>query len=114
MNKKGSILMITLWILALLVIFTLSLGQRSLINLKLMRYQRDSLKAYYLAKSGINKAIDVLGKDENKDYDSLDESWSTGKDAQDNPILENVKIKDDYKGTFSVKYLYDKDTNDYR
>lgn len=75
-KRKGSVLMITLWILALLVIFALSLSQRTLFNLKLVRYQRDGLTAYYLAKSAVNKAIAVLEKDDNN-YDGPDESWST-------------------------------------
>lgn len=95
------------------MIFAVGLGHRASINLKLARYQKDSLKAYYLAKSGINKAIKVLQQDEN-DYDGFNEPWSTGKDAQDGSIFDNVQIRDDYQESFSVKYLYDNDTSDYR
>lgn len=76
-NRKGSILMICLWILAILVIFAISLGNRAVINLRLARYQRDRLKAYCLAKAGINKAKVLLNEDENDpdtgDYDTVEE-----------------------------------------
>lgn len=113
-GRNGSIMMIMLWLLALLVIFAVSLGHRGLINLKLTRYQRDGLKAYYLAESGIKKSIALLDGDENKNYDSFDEPWSSGRDIQDKPILNNIRIKDNYAGSFSVKYLYDKKNSDYR
>jgi hypothetical protein len=67
--------MITLWITAILVIFALGLGHRAAISLKLARYQKDRLKAYYLAKAGINKAIAILKEDaqdpQTQDYDSI-------------------------------------------
>lgn len=73
--RKGSILLIASWVLAILVVFALSLGHRAQIALKLSRYQKDSFNAYCLAKSGINRAIYELEQDVN-DYDALSESWS--------------------------------------
>ncbi|MBI5144843.1 MAG: hypothetical protein HZA27_01505, partial [Candidatus Omnitrophica bacterium] len=51
MVKKGSVLIISLWILAILVVFAVSLAQRAAASLRLARYQRDGLKAYLLAKA---------------------------------------------------------------
>lgn len=78
MNKRASVLMISLWILSILVILAVSLGHRAVISLKLARNQRDGLKAYLYAKSGIYKAVVVLKEDEKagsptKDYDSREE-----------------------------------------
>lgn len=112
MNKKGSVLMITLWILAILVIFALGLGHRATINLRLVKYQRDRLKATYLAKAGINRAIVELETDKNT-YDSLNETWSTGSDSTGKSLFENVEIEEGLGETFTVKYLYDKDKNVY-
>lgn len=85
--------MITLWILAILVIFALGLGQRASLSLKQARYQRDRLKATYLAKAGMNRAIVELEKDAKENtYDSLNESWNTGKDSNHNNIFENIEI----------------------
>jgi len=75
MQKKGSILLVSSWILSLLVIFALSLGFRAQIALKLSGYQKDSLKGYFLLNAGINRAVYELKKDTNA-YDALSESWS--------------------------------------
>lgn len=104
--------MISLWILAILVVFAIGLGHRASINLKLARYQRDRLKAYYLAKAGICKAIVELEKDQNG-YDTLGETWSTGRDLTGKTLFENVEIEAGSGETFTVKYLYDKDKKIY-
>jgi len=65
--------MITLWILAILAVFVVGLGYRASVNLTLARYQRDSLKAYYLAKAGINQAI-ISAKPDNP----LKKNWDDG------------------------------------
>ncbi len=62
-GRKGSVLMISLWILVILVIFAFSLGYRASMSLKLARYQRDMLKADYLGRAGVNKALSVLKED---------------------------------------------------
>lgn len=62
-NKKGSILIIALWILAILVVFALGLGQRTALNLRIAAHQKDKLKATFLARSGVQKAIYLLEKD---------------------------------------------------
>lgn len=115
MNKKGSVLMIALWIVVFLVMFALSLGNRVFLSLRLARYQRDSLKAVWLAKSGINRAVWELKKDAKSPdgYDGLDENWSTGLDDSGKSIFENVKLREDYEGTFNVRYLSDKTKNKY-
>lgn len=76
-SKKASVLMISLWILSILVILAISLGHRAAISLKLARNQRDGLKAYLYAKSGIYKAIVLLKEDEKvgspaENYDTIE------------------------------------------
>jgi hypothetical protein len=69
--------MFSLWVLTILVIFTVSLGRQAFLDLKLAEYQRDKLKASAWASSGIAKAITVLEKDavdaKTKDYDIIQE-----------------------------------------
>lgn len=103
MNKKASVLMISLWVMAILVVFALGLGHRAAINLRLSRYQRDSLKAYYLAKAGINKAVSFLDS-ENDSFDTLSEPWATGKDATDDFIFKDIELDEGSKETFTVGY----------
>lgn len=107
MHRKGSILMISLWILAFLVVFAVGLGHRVSLNLRLARYQKDRLKAYCLAKAGFNKAVSELKNKEPKDYDSLRETWSTGKDADGKLLFDNIEIAPGSQDKFSVRYLCD-------
>jgi len=94
--------MICLWILAILVVFALGLGHRAVINLQLAKYQRDRLKATCLAKAGINRAIVEL-ENEDSTYDSLNDTWSTGKDANNNNIFQDIEIVQNSGESFSVR-----------
>ena len=108
-DKKGSILLISSWVLLILVFLAIGLGHRSSIALRLSAYQRDSLKASYLAKAGINQAILLLKEDAiaNSSYNSLKSVWSTGLDPiTKKPLFENVEIKDGSGERFTVHYLY--------
>ena len=81
--------MISLWILAILVVFAVGLGHRAVIGLRLSRYQRDRVKAEYLAKAGIHKAILELQNDaQENDYDALNESWADNQEAFAKIILD--------------------------
>jgi len=109
-NKKGSILLISSWVLLILVILAIGLGHRSSIALRLCAYQRDSLKASYLAKAGINQAILQLKEDAvvSPSYNSLKSIWSTGVDPlTSKPLFENVEIRDGSGEKFTVRYPYD-------
>ncbi|MDD5465943.1 MAG: type II secretion system protein GspK [Candidatus Omnitrophica bacterium] len=109
-NKKGSILLISSWVLLILVILAVSLGHRSSIALRLCVYQRDSLKASYLAKAGINQAIQQLKEDASASpfYNSFKSIWSTGVDPlTSEPLFENVEIRDGSGEKFTVHYPYD-------
>lgn len=100
MNKKGSILIIGLWITAILAVFVVGLGFRSLTNLRVARYQRNRLAAALAAKAGINRAVAELDNDAN-DYDGILEPWSTGSDSTGN-IFTDIYIKKESAGSFSV------------
>lgn len=69
-NKNGTILITTLWILAILSIFAIGIGFRASIEARLSKYNMDRLKGIYLAKAGIIKAQAILLKDNNS-YDSI-------------------------------------------
>lgn len=65
--------MISLWILAVLVIFAVGIGYRSAINLKLARNQLERLKANYLASGGVKRAM--LSKEFNSTFE---QKWDDG------------------------------------
>ena len=75
MKKKGSLLIIMLWILALLVLFALSLGQRTALSLRIAKNQRDRLIAASITRSGVQYVIAILNNDlldaETAVFDSL-------------------------------------------
>ncbi len=108
-HKQGSVLIICLWIMLLLSLFAVGLGHRAAINLKLTRYQRDSLKARYLALAGVQKAIAVLKATPGgpAKANQLNETWSTGIDADQKNIFKEIKLDDNSGESFSiVSYTY--------
>ncbi|MBU1727133.1 MAG: general secretion pathway protein GspK [Candidatus Omnitrophica bacterium] len=90
-DKKGSVLIIALSILAILAIFALGLGQRAALDLRLARYQRDSLKSFELAKSGINRAIIEIANDSTNDYDSLKDNWANNETSAQEEFIYGIK-----------------------
>ncbi|MCU0666001.1 MAG: type II secretion system protein GspK [Candidatus Omnitrophica bacterium] len=104
-NKRntGSILIFSLWLLFILVVFSLTLGRRAYFNLKASQTYYQRLKAYLMAQAGVNKAVKWLKDYDAKNYDGLDETWSTGIDAKTNSdIFSNIRIRDDDPYSFSV------------
>ncbi|MBU0477278.1 general secretion pathway protein GspK [bacterium] len=103
MNRRGSILIITLWILAILSLLAISFAHHTAVGIKLTEYHISSLKNLYVCKAGIKRACYELNKD--KEYDSLNDSWS------DNPeAFKNAGVGD---GTFTtVSYQIEDDNKD--
>jgi len=103
-NKTGSILIMSLWILAILSILAMGLGFRSSIEARLSKYNIDRLKALYLARAGVIKCQDLLSSD-NNNYDSIYECGITLPPKQKlEDIFMNAKLADDYSGYFNVSY----------
>ncbi|MCX5716137.1 MAG: type II secretion system protein GspK [Candidatus Omnitrophica bacterium] len=73
--NKGTILLVTLWILAILSLLAIGIGFRSSIELKLTSYQTDSLKAYEIARAGVVKALNELQNDDSPTIETL---WACG------------------------------------
>ena len=61
-NRKGAILIASLWILIILSILALGIGFRVSIEARLAKYNMDRLRALYLAKAGVVKSIYRLSK----------------------------------------------------
>jgi len=97
---KGTILIVTLWILIVLTVFALALGRRASLEIKLAEYQRDELRAAQLSGAAIERAIwekrnDIIGE-----LDALSESWANNEAAFEDFALG--------QGTFTVSYLFDR------
>lgn len=102
MNRKGTILISALWIVAILTVFAVSIGRQSSISLKLTSYNVDKLKAYFIARAGILRAL----AEKNLEYklgltteiDSLSQDWANNKELFDNHKFGS--------GSYTVGYEY--------
>ena len=93
--EKGSILIFTLWVLIILAAFSVILSHRASTDVRLAKYEFDSIKATYLARAGVMKMLAELIKDKNvpeRPYDSLDEDWNRDKDNPMELMLRDDKI----------------------
>ena len=70
-------LLLVLVIVALLTSLLTELSFSTMVDMHLTETFRDSTRAYYLAKGGVNAGRMILQAD-NNNYDSLDETWSNG------------------------------------
>jgi len=106
-QDRGTILITTLWILTLLTLLALGIGMRVGIDVKMISFFINSYKAHYIAEAGIRKTIILLGKDSNKNADSLNEIWSSGYDYdKEQFVLKDIKAGE---GVFTVGYEIEKD-----
>jgi len=107
MQKKASILLVGMWVLAMLVVFALSLGFRSRTALKISNYQRSSLNAYFVLTAGLNRAIYEIMQDTNG-YDALCENWS-----DDEEIFSRISPSGEKKEFCTISYQNNEGKNIY-
>ncbi len=100
-KKSGTILITTLWILAILSILAVGIGFRVSIEARLSKYNIDRLKAAYFAKAGIVKAQAMLSKDTNAEYDTIRECGITLPADKEIMGIFTEKLAD---GAFEVGY----------
>ncbi len=77
-REKGMALVLTLVVVTILAVLVLEFNYLMRVETEISGNYRDSLKAYYLAKSGVNFAY-LLLRDDDLSYDSLDEDWALAK-----------------------------------
>jgi len=100
--NSGSILIITLWVLSLLTIYSIGIGCNVSSQINFASYFKNRLTMYYLAKAGIGRAIAELFMDENATYDTLNEDLCNNE--------ELFREKELGPGYFTVGYdLKDRD-----
>nr|WP_320049899.1 type II secretion system minor pseudopilin GspK [uncultured Desulfuromonas sp.] len=76
-NESGMALLLVLAITALLAALLSELSFSTLVDLRLAETYRDTTRAYYLAKGGIQVGQMILADDDNG-YDSDEELWARG------------------------------------
>ena len=105
-NERGFALLITLLIIVLLGAVVVEFSYSARVYLLQEKNRVTRLKAFYLAKSGINWGRYILLKDQNESkYDGLDEDWA--KEIINLPLGEgtlSVKVVDE-EGKFNINTL---------
>ncbi len=104
---KASVLAIILWIMIILAMLAVSIGHRVSMSLRLSEYQKDRLKAYYLAKAGLNLAINEIINDKTVDYDSLADSWAKNEEA-----FKRISFNNNFDEFATVSYTVRDSNND--
>ncbi|MGE5840457.1 MAG: type II secretion system minor pseudopilin GspK [Deltaproteobacteria bacterium] len=74
--ERGTALVLTLLIIITLAGLALGFSGESGVELTLAGYMKDSARAYQLARSGVDIALELLARDEDLETDSLNEDWS--------------------------------------
>ncbi|KPK41765.1 MAG: hypothetical protein AMJ78_04550 [Omnitrophica WOR_2 bacterium SM23_29] len=104
-REKGTILIITLWILTILTVLSVGVAGRMGLELKLTGFYRDNLKALYLAKAGIERAIEIVNVEDHM-IDNLSERWSNNAEEQ-SPLFKTINVAE--IGTFTVSHHFTED-----
>lgn len=104
-RQEGVILIVTLWVLAILVVFATGVGIKTLLELKLIKNQLDRMKVYYLAKAGIQKAILLLRMDKDASVDTIMQCGFTLQETETQAqLFYDSRLRE---GTFDVSYTDD-------
>ncbi len=98
-DVRGSILVMTVWILFFLAALAVAVGGIVTANVRAAAGVKNRVKAYYLARAGIERAITEAKSDSNA-WDSINEPWGSSEE-----LFREVSIGED-KGSFSVYYEY--------
>jgi len=84
LNRRGTILITALWIVSILTVFAVSVGKQSAISMKLTSYSMDKLKAYYLARAGMMRAISEKQLEYKRNLsntiDALSQRWASNEE----------------------------------
>lgn len=79
-NARGSFLILTSWLLALLALLALGVSFRGHLAVRMAAYALDVLHAQQAAHAGLARALEVLADDTNP-FDALNESWAANEAA---------------------------------
>jgi type II secretory pathway component PulK len=93
-RKSGLILILVLWIMFFLSVTVVSLSSQNRMNIRLRSLNNENTRMFYLAKTGINRAVNILISDD-RQYDSLDESWAQEISSEDQEAVLSVNIVDE-------------------
>ena len=83
-KEKGVILIASLWIVAILSLFAVTIGRQASVSLRLASYDVDKRKAYFIARAGMMRALSekAIGYKTglSSDIDAFSQPWINNKD----------------------------------
>ena len=74
-SERGTALVLTLLVIITLAGLALGFSGESGVELTLAGYMKDSTRAYQLARSGVEIALEALARDEDFEMDTFNEDW---------------------------------------
>lgn len=78
-SKKGAVLIVSLWILAILSMFAIGIGNKLSLEIRSLGNYSDSVQAFYIARAGIERAlaerIKLLQEGKKIYADSFNDPW---------------------------------------
>ncbi len=86
-NERGMVLLLVLLVVALLATLLIELSFSTLVDMRLAETFRDTTRANYLARGGLEVGKMLLQDDGNA-YDSTDELWAIG--VQEYPVADGA------------------------
>ena len=89
-NQRGAVLLLVLVVVALLSALLTDWAFSTLVDLRLTETFRDSNRAYYLARGGVEVGRQLLLADKNPDYDAPTETWGMGIPAY--PVSDEATV----------------------
>jgi len=99
MKSRGVILIITLWIMAILILFVFGLGFRMSLEARLTDYHATEIKNLYRAKAAVNMLKAVISADGTEAYDYLGDNWSYNEE-----LFKDIEVGKN-GGTFTISYV---------
>lgn len=109
-GTKGSILMLALWSLSLLAVFSVTLGYGVRQKLSLVKRIDERERLHLIAEAGVQKALFELKKQETEGYNSLKDPISNDPAIFKDTYLEggsssvSYNFKDEHTGVLETRY----------
>jgi general secretion pathway protein K len=107
-NQRGAVLLLVLVVVALLSALLTDWAFSTLVDMRLTETFRDSNRAYYLARGGVEVGRQLLLMDNNQQYDAPTEMWGMGVPSY--PVSEEATVSItivDEDGRFNLNQLVD-------
>lgn len=98
-TKSASILVLTLWVLSLLILFLIGVGQNVKAHLNFASHMKKRVKNYYIAKAGVELGIAAISQEEDSPTENLQASW-----ANDQDLFKEISLDGGY---LSLTYSLD-------